>query len=280
MDAIQDVVAFVDCRPAGAGILEYARRLSLAHAAHLTGVFVWPPVTSGGPADYARGRAIHDLVAHHQTDMTFREKSLREPFEAAAKHSGLATEWRSVRDFRGTELVAHARYADLTIVGRPDVATTDSIPFALPETLVLASGRPVLLLPPNPQPSGRRRVLVGWNAGREATRAVADALPFLVKAETVEVLVVDCERNSASHGKEPGADIARHLARHGVEVEVRRMSSGSEDVGRLLLARAAAFGADLLVMGAYGHSRFTELVFGGATRTALHEAPLPVLMSR
>jgi nucleotide-binding universal stress UspA family protein len=101
-----------------------------------------------------------------------------------------------------------------------------------------------------------------------------------MKAEIVEVLVVDCERDSAGHGKEPGADIARHLARHGVEVEVRRMSSGSEDVGRLLLSRAAAFGADLLVMGAYGHSRFTELVFGGATRTALHEAPLPVLMSR
>jgi nucleotide-binding universal stress UspA family protein len=280
MDAIKDVVAFVDCRPEGAGILEYALQLSLELAAHLTGVFVWPPGVSGGPSTYARGRAIQDLLAHYQADIALREKSLRTPFEETARHSGLPTEWRSVRDLLAEELVAHARYADLTIVGRPDIADMGSVPPGLAQTLVLASGRPVLLLPPRPVPSGCRRVLLGWNAGREATRAAADALPFLKKAEAVEVLVVDHQRNSADHGQEPGADIARHLARHGVHVDVRRTSSEGEDVGRLLLARAASFGADLLVMGAYGHSRFTELVFGGATRTALHEAALPVLMSR
>ena len=108
---------------------------------------------------------------------------------------------------------------------------------------------------------------------------MADALPLLVKAEAVEVLVVDHERN-AGHGQEPGADIARHLARHGARVDVRRLSSGGKDVGTLLLSEAVAFHADLIVMGAYGHSRLREWMFGGVTRTVLYEAGLPVLMSR
>ena len=125
-----------------------------------------------------------------------------------------------------------------------------------------------------------RRILVGWNARRAAVRAVADALPLLVRAEVVEVLVVDRERHRADHGQEPGADIARHRARQGAQVVVRLLSSDGEDVGRVLLSQAAAFGADLLVMGAYGHSHLNEWMFGGVTRTVLHEAGLPALMSR
>jgi nucleotide-binding universal stress UspA family protein len=125
-----------------------------------------------------------------------------------------------------------------------------------------------------------RRILVGWNSRREAVRAVADSLRLLVRADAVEVLVVDHERHPAGHGQEPGADIARHLAHHGAQVEVRRLSSGGEDVGRILLSQAAAFGADLVVVGAYGRSRLSEWMFRGVTRTILREAGLPVLMSR
>jgi nucleotide-binding universal stress UspA family protein len=105
-------------------------------------------------------------------------------------------------------------------------------------------------------------------------------MPLLVRAAAVEVLVIDPEGRGTGHGPEPGADIARYLARHRAHVDVRRLSSGGEDVGRVLLSHAAAFGADLLVMGAYGHARLNELIFGGVTRTVLHEANLPVLMSR
>jgi nucleotide-binding universal stress UspA family protein len=105
-------------------------------------------------------------------------------------------------------------------------------------------------------------------------------MPLLVRAEAVEVLVVDHEGEAPRHGQEPGADIAYHLARHGARVEVRRLSSRGEDLGRLLLSRAASFGADLVVMGAFGHSRPSEWVFGGVTQTALVEAALPVLMCR
>jgi len=94
----------------------------------------------------------------------------------------------------------------------------------------------------------------------------------------IEVLAVDPERYR-DHGREPETDIARHLARHGVEVDIQRVSSGGEDTGRVLLSQAASFGADLLVMGAYGHSRLSEWIFGGVTKTVLREAELPVLMS-
>jgi len=174
----------------------------------------------------------------------------------------------------------HAHYADLALVARPDPAGQTASPPGLVESLVLTSGRPIITLPPGGTVSRVRRILVGWNARREAIRAVADALPLLVKTEVVEVLVIDHERHAADHGQEPGADIARHLARHGVRVEVRRLSSGGEDVGHLLLSQAAAFGSDLVVMGAYGHSHLSEWVFGSVTRAVLDDAGLPVLMSR
>jgi nucleotide-binding universal stress UspA family protein len=144
----------------------------------------------------------------------------------------------------------------------------------------MSSGRPIIVFPPRGKVSQVRRVLVAWNATRESIRAVADAMPLLAKAEAVEVLVADHQRRPEGHGQEPGADIARHLARHGAHVEVRRMSSEGKDVGTLLLSQAATFRADLLVMGAYGHSQLREWVFGGVTRTVLYEAGLPVLMSR
>jgi len=280
MVEIRDVVVFVDGRREGSGIIDFAAQLSQEHLAHLTGVFAWPPLANEGSAAYVRGKAILDLIAGLDAEVSRREKTLRDTFEKAASGRGLQAEWRVVRHLLAEDMVVHARYADLAIVGRPDSAGHDAIPLDLPRTLVLASGRPVLLVPPDSSMSTGRRVLVGWNAGREATRAVADALPFLARAEAVEVLVVDHERHMTDHGEEPGADIARHLVRHGVRVDVRRMASGGEEVGRLIFSRASAFGADLVVMGAYGHSRLTEFVFGGATRTALHEARLPVLMSR
>jgi nucleotide-binding universal stress UspA family protein len=169
--------------------------------------------------------------------------------------------------------------ADLTVIARSEPSGKATGPPGLAESLILTSGRPVVLFPLNSTVSRVRRILVGWNAGREAVRAVADALPLLVRAEAVEVLIVDPDRYR-DHGQEPGADIARHLARHGAPVDVRRVPSRGADVDRVLLSQAASFGADLLVIGAYGRSRLSEWVFGGVTQTVLREAKLPVLMSR
>jgi len=180
----------------------------------------------------------------------------------------------------GSDVGVHAHYADLAVVARPDSAGATAGPPGLVESLVLTSGRPIIVFPPRGTVSRVRRILVAWNAKREAIRAVADARPLLVRADAVQVLVVDHERHPADHGEEPGADIARHLARHGAQVEVRRLSSGGGDVGHLLLSEAAAFAADLVVMGAYGRSHLTEWMYGAVTRTVLSEAGLPILTSR
>ena len=198
---------------------------------------------------------------------------------ASGSAAGFARSGAPSRYLHARESAVHARYGDLAVVVRQDVAGPQG-PTGLVESLVLSSGRPTIVLPPQGAATPTHRVLVGWNARREATRAVADALPLLVRAAAVEVVVVDGKGGIEGHGQEPGADVARYLARHDVRVEVRRLSSGGEDVGHVLLARAAAFEADLVVMGAYGHSQLSEWVFGGVTRTVLRDANLPVLMSR
>jgi len=274
-----EVVVFVDARNGTAGVLEFAGVLAQEHGAHVTGVFTQPEPTVTQPEMFARGGGIGSVIETHRGQLEGIEAKQRALFEDVVRRHGIRSEWRSLPHF-DSEAGVHARYGDLAIVARPGPEGQPSGPPGLVESLVLTSGRPIIVLPPSGTRPRVRRILVAWNAGREAARAVADALPLLVRAEAVEVLVVDHERRAASHGQEPGADIARHLSRHGARVEVRQLSSGGEDVGRLLLSQAAAFGADLLVMGAYGHSHLREWVFGGVTRTVLHEAGFPVLMSR
>jgi nucleotide-binding universal stress UspA family protein len=123
------------------------------------------------------------------------------------------------------------------------------------------------------------RVLVAWNASREAARAVSDSLPLLSRAKSVTVMAVNPKSGPNAHGDVPGADIALFLARHGIKTEATQVFADDVDIGDMLLSRAADLGTDLLVMGAYGRSRLTELMLGGATRQILSEMTIPVLMS-
>ena len=278
-DKMREIVVFVDGQTETEVILEFAGELAQEHGAHLTAVFMQPLPPSTPTEMFARGKGIPHVIEAHQAQLERIEAGHRAMFDDIVRRHGIPSEWRSL-PYWSRDVEVHAHYADLAVVARPDPPDHTAGPRGLVESLVLTSGRPVIVLSPRGTGSRVRRILVGWNARREAVRAVADALPLLVRAEVVEVLVIDPERHRSDHGQEPGADIAHHLARHGVQLEVRRLSSGGEDVGQVLLSQAAAFGADLLVMGAYGHSHLNEWMFGGVTRTVLHEAGLPVLMSR
>src|SRR5712664_4400538 len=276
-----EIVVFIDGRTETAGILEFAGVLAEEHGARLISVFMQPEPTVTPAETFARGKGMLRVSEAHRAELEKIEAEHRALFGDIVRHHGLRSEseWRSL-PYLSSEVGVHAYYADLVVIARPESAGETSGPPGLAESLVLSSGRPIIVFPPRGTVSEVRRILVAWNATRESIRAVADALPLLVKAKAVEVLVADHERNRAGHGQEPGADIARHLARHGAHVEVRRLSSGGKHVGEMLLSQAAAFGADLLVMGAYGHSHLREWMFGGVTRTVLYEAGLPVLMSR
>ena len=258
--------------------MEFAGVLAQEHGAHLIGVFIQPEPAVTPPETFARGTGILSVIEAHRARLEGIEAEHRALFEDIVRRQGIRSEWRSL-SYLSSDVAEHAHYADLAVIARADPADQTGGPVGLVESLVLTSGRPIIMFPPQGTVSRVRRIVVGWNARREAIRAVADALPLLVRAEVVEVLVVDHQRHPG-HGQEPGADIARHLARHGTQVEVLRHASGGEDVGHVLLSRAAGFGADLVVMGAYGHSHLSEWMFGGVTRTVLREASLPVLMSR
>jgi nucleotide-binding universal stress UspA family protein len=274
-----EIVLFIDGRTQTAGILEFAGTLAQEHGARLISVFMQPEPTATPPEMFARGEGILNVIEVHQAQIAGIEADHRAQFEDIIHRHGIRSEWRSL-PYLSSDVAVHAYYADLVVVSRPESPGQTAGPPGLAESLVLSSGRPIIVFPPRGKVSRLRRILVAWNATRESIRAVGDALPLLVKAEAVEILVVDHQRHAEGHGQEPGADIARHLARHGAQVEVTRLSSGGKSVGRLLLSQATAFGADLLVMGAYGHTQLREWMFGGVTRTVLYEADLPVLMSR
>jgi nucleotide-binding universal stress UspA family protein len=276
-----EIVVFTDGHSETAGILEFAGVLAEQHGARLISVFMEPEPVITPAETFARGKGMLSVLEAHRAQLDGIEAEHRALFEGVVRRHGIRpeSEWRS-SPYLSNEVGVHAYYADLVVVAMPESADQTAGPPGLAESLVLSSGRPIIVFPPRSTVSRVRRILVGWNARRESVRAVADAMPLLVRAEAVEVLVVDHERHPSGHGQEPGADIARHLARHGAQVEVQRWSSGGENVGRLLLSQGAAFGADLVVMGAYGHSHLSEWMFGSVTRTVLREASLPVLMSR
>ncbi|HWY09474.1 MAG TPA: universal stress protein [Candidatus Acidoferrales bacterium] len=276
-----EIVVFIDGRAENGNILNFAATLAQKHNARLISVFMQPLPMVTTAETFARGEGMRNTIEVHQAQLERIEADYRAQFEDVVRRHGIRpeSEWRSL-PYLSSEVGVHAYYADLVVVARPEPAGQTASPPGLAESLVMSSGRPIIVFPPRHTVSGIHRILVAWNATRESIRAVADAIPVLVKAKAVEVLVVDHQRRPEGHGQEPGADIARHLARHGAHVEVLRLSSDGKDVGRLLLSQAAAFGADLLVMGAYGHTHLREWMFGGVTRTVFYEAGLPVLMSR
>ena len=176
------------------------------------------------------------------------------------------------------EVLAHARRADLSIVTRtaaPGTAHRDLL-----DMMLFGSGRPVLLMPPEWRSEQLFNcVVIGWDESSEAARAVHEALPLLQRANDVVIATIDVERLADSHGGGPGEDLALHLARHGVNARVSVTDSMGRSAGRALLDCAISVGADMIVLGAYGHSRAEEWLLGGVTRELTQASPIPLFMA-
>jgi nucleotide-binding universal stress UspA family protein len=280
--ALKNIGVFVDATPEGEKRADYAATLAHQCRAHLAGIHV---VSAGRPehrSDYyvIGEKAIRASLAWEKAADEAVTINVRRRFEAISAKRDLSAEFRVIR--RGgpdEDLVLGSLHSDLVVIGQRQLQELPGYPS--PDKLLLASGAPILVIP-----SGWKseligqKILVGWNASREARRAVADALPFLVAAPSVTLLVVDSNERADRHGEEPGADIALYLARHGAHVEVEQVSSRGSAVADIILSYAADHGMDLIVIGAYSHARSVEMVFGGVTRTLLRQSPIPVLMSR
>ena len=278
--AIKQILAAVEHLSSPNAVLRMGMSLALRFDAVLTCVYVIAPVD--GPR-YAGGTTLdavmQEIDRHHDAGAA----KVREAFESATRQLGIRTEWRVARGFPDDEAIVNVRYSDLAIVAQSDPAPERSRFPLHADEVVLAAGCPVIVVPRQGCFStAARRILVAWNASTEATRAVNGALLLLQEADTVDVLLVNPGRGHegpGGHGAEPGADIAAHLSRHGVRLNVGLEHTEHENVGAHLLSRAGQLGADLIVAGAYGRSRAREFVLGGVTQHLLHHASIPVLFS-
>jgi nucleotide-binding universal stress UspA family protein len=260
-------------------LLAPAVGLAEVSAAHLHALSVVPPM--GVISDGAGSPPI--VIDEHCQLYREENPAMRLAFDDAVRGRGLVPEWQdcdagalAVADC----VVPYARTADLVIASQADPAWAGSNWLDIADRLVLESGRPVLIVP-NTGVYERvgEKVLVAWNGRREAARAIFDALPILQRAEEVKVVWVNPQSESEIAGDVPAADICTALARHYVKCEAAEQVRPGVGVGETLLASAKDFGADLLVMGCYGHSRLSEFVFGGASRHVLQNMTVPVLMS-
>jgi len=274
----KDILVHVDNSRACGPRIEAAVKIANQFGAHLSGLYVRPRLTVIPPYIAADLDPAMMTIQTQAVDAQAEEAKSR--FDTIAAASDLTVEWRCVEGGLARTINTHARYADLVVLGQADADDPKSVSDGLADRVVLESGRPVLVIPYIGFPEDfAERALVAWNGSREAVRAVNDAMPFLQAAKRVDVLAIDPDDAENGHGDIPSADICLHLARHGVNAHANHITATDIDVGDMLLSRVADAGANLIVMGAYGRSRFREIVLGGATRHLLRHMTVPVLMS-
>jgi nucleotide-binding universal stress UspA family protein len=274
---IKDVIVSLSLGAKESAASAYAISVAEAFGAHIAGIAfalepVVPATVMGGiPADFVEAQRA-------ESNKAARDATTR--FDKAALAAGLSTETHvfEVSVAGAADVFGRlTRRFDLSVVGQeePDTFGPEGL---ITEAALFEAGRPAIVVP-YIQRAGLKldRVLVCWDASRAAARAIGDAMPLLERAKEVHVVIVAGERHKRH--ELPGADMAQHLARHGIKVEVNRIAATDVDVASVILSYAADLSADFLVMGGYGHSRLREFVLGGVTRSILASMTVPALMA-
>jgi nucleotide-binding universal stress UspA family protein len=270
----RSVLVHVDNDAASQSRLDYAVRLARGFDAELVGIYLVPG-TDLSPSSAAMLRP--EVVARRLAEFGDAQHAAEKAFRTAA--AGVAAvDWRAPAGAPIDAAVVHGRCTDLFILGQRDAATA-SFGDALVTSVLLSSGRPTLVVPTTPPASVGENVLVAWNGGREAARAIGDALPLLERAKHLDILAVDDDGEPGVAERLAGARLGTWLRAHGIAAGVDRHEVRDIGVGEWLLDRAADLGSDLIVMGGYGHARMRELVLGGVTRTVLRSMTVPVFMA-
>lgn len=278
--SLKDLLVLVDATPSSAHRIKVAFDLAIAFDAHVAALCLvvepYVPAVAGMHlppqiVDEQRARALAESAA------------LLQELAHQAAAAGVKLETRSELaqgDRLADVLARQCRHVDLAIVGQPDAERGDDNDRILAEAAFMNSGRPAIVVPfIGARKMPPQKVAIAWDGSREAARAVNDALPLLLGAKEVAVLVVAPERLGGRVGATPGADIAAHLARHGVKVEVKTMPAARISIGDAILAAIADESSDLLVMGGYGHSRLREMILGGTTEHLLRHMTIPIMLA-
>ena len=274
---IKDIVVNLSVNQEGGPAGDYAVSVASALDARLAGVaFVYDPIVPVSGAGYIPA----EVIETQQADNEAGAKAAIDRFAAATARAGLSAEPLTLTASlagAGEQFGRIARRFDLAIVGQanPETSTIEDI---IAEATLFESGRPMIVVPYiQKAPLKLDNVMVCWDGSRQAARAIGDALPLLAKAGRVEIVIITSERGKQD--EIAGADMAQHLARHGLKVEVHRISGGNIDVADALLSHVADNGTDFMVMGGYGHSRLREFVLGGVTHSILRSMTVPALMA-
>jgi nucleotide-binding universal stress UspA family protein len=279
--AVKDILVHVDDTERGKVRLDLACAIARRTDARLIGLGVTPRFSI--PA-FVNAEIPAQVWEAQEAEMKARLDAARAAFKRHTERAGLATEWREVSaeiDNIAHLIASHARYADLMILGQPDPERIAAgLDMDTVERVVLTSGGPVLIVPyAGAFAAVGKRAMLAWNGSRESARATHDARAVLEKGAAVTVMYVNPPGRDHDQRDMAGVDIATHLARHGYKAEAAHTVAEDMKVGDMILSRAADAGADLIVMGAYGHSRLREFVLGGATAHVLRHMTVPVLMS-
>jgi nucleotide-binding universal stress UspA family protein len=276
---IKDIAFHLSPRASDGATIDYAISVAAAFEAHLAGIaFALDPFI---PPTMGIGDAVQpDWIDEQRAEAQAGALALIARFEEAARRNGISAESRRLdASLAGAaEMFGRiARRFDLSIVRQAEPGKVPLEELVI-EAALFDAGRPVLVVPYIQKATLiLDRVLVCWDGGRSVARAVGDAMPFLHRAKVVEVVIV--QGDAGKSDELPGADIGEHLARHGLEVDVKRIVATEGKVMDTILSHAADVGADFLVMGGSGHSRLREFILGGVTRGILATMTVPVLMS-
>ncbi|HVH01506.1 MAG TPA: universal stress protein [Amaricoccus sp.] len=219
-----------------------------------------------------------DDIREGQDEVEGRARAI-ETHLAGTRLSSLVAAQYIDRGTVATLAARFSRYADLTLV-TPNAEGFEPLQSWVVNGALFESGRPILLLPKGPVSfPAVKTVVIGWDASVEASKAVRDAIGLMKAAGAVHAVLIDPVPSFEGHGAEPGADLAAYLGRHGIQVTVHRLPKEGKETGELLRRTATDLGADLIVMGGFGHSRLRERIFGGTTTTMLKKVVVPVLMA-
>jgi nucleotide-binding universal stress UspA family protein len=290
--AIKDLLVCIDPTTAGDTRLKLALNVARANKAHLTGTFPMPEAhgTRSGAAGFGRFPGMTGIAGEQASpggavSEVFHEAEVADRAEYRFKDelrlAGIDGEWHTLPDGDSTELIELAKSVDLTIMGqRPPSSGSDGAARYRPEDIVIAAGRPVLVVPyAGIFDTVGKRILVAWDGTREAIRALNDALPLLANAETVTVMFVGTTERDLEQYFPALERIVRHLQRHGINATAEETLRSGLAVSDVLLSRAADLAADMIVAGGYHHSQLRETLIGGVSREFLQHMTVPVLMS-
>ena len=282
--SFKDILVHVDSSPRCAERVMVAANLARQFDAHLTGLYVVdlppPDVFYGFPSAFMDVQRAEDVIERMRATRIEEAGAAEAGFRAALAGAGVNGEWRLIEGPVAEVVSLHTRYADLIVVGQTDPSENSGRAADVSVKTLMTSGRPLLVVPfAGSFGTLGQNVLVGWNASGEAARAINDALPILQAAKKVTVLAINPRRGIGGDGDVPAADIALHLARHGVKAEAAHTIATDISEGDALISYLSDIGADMLVCGMYGHSPLREMAFGGVTRSLLGEMTVPVFMA-